>query len=96
MEQTQIPELSTAATPAQCRQWLTRIVREFGPGFHPDTRGDEYIAEGSESPSLTAANAARLDAALDVAFAQLGDTVYDLCVDCALGTLTAPLARTGY
>jgi hypothetical protein len=95
MQQTQIPALSNAATPAQCRQWLTWIVREIGPGFHPDTRGDAYLVEGSERASLNAANAARLDAGLDVAFATLGDAVYDLCVDSALATLIAPVARAG-
>jgi hypothetical protein len=39
------PHLPEDADEETCRNWLRKICRDFGLGFHPDTPADDYTGE---------------------------------------------------
>ena len=69
----------------QCRNWLREVCRWLGPGFHPDTRGEEYVSSlpGSigSGPLLNAEEIALYNRGMDACFAVLGDEVYVIGLD---------------
>jgi len=68
--------------PAQCRRWLRDVCRWLGPGFHPDTRGEDYVVRQAAStelhPLLSAADLTRYNDGLAACFRALGDQVYEI------------------
>lgn len=70
------PTLPGNADRDDCRRWYRQLVRDFGPGFHPDTPADDYVdAKGRRLPTdVTTA----LDVSIDRAFTLLGDELYDV------------------
>ena len=69
----------------QCRNWLREVCRWLGPGFHPDTRGEEYVSSSPGSigpgPLLTAEEVTLYNRGIEGCFAVLGDEVYVVGLD---------------
>lgn len=69
----------------QCRRWVREICRWLCPGFHPDTRGEEYVSHSPGSrasgPLLTPDEIALYNLGMDAGFELLGDEVYVIGLD---------------
>ena len=72
-------------TPDECRKWLREVCRWLGPGFHPDTRGEEYVCSSSATvdsgPLLTTQEADLYNNGIDACFALLCDEGYHIGLD---------------
>ena len=87
-----ITELPDDATPDEARDWLRSITRDFGLGFHPDTRPEDYIDDHGRR--LSDVDIASMNVSLERVFALLGDTEpYDVCLDEARSVLIRNLTR---
>ena len=69
----------------QCRDWLREVCRWLGPGFHPDTRGEEYVSSSPGSigsrPLLRTEEVSLYNHGIDVCFTILGNEVYVIGLD---------------
>lgn len=72
----------------EARQIAAKWAARIGVGFHPDTRGVDYV------PPLAAAEAAEYDADMDALFALPGDP-YEAALTAMedAGLLHAPVSR---
>ena len=66
------------ATKRAAERVVRQLVRDIGPGFHPDTPGREYVRMSDGKRSFTRNQAKVIDCKLDFAFRLLGDRVYDI------------------
>ncbi len=60
--------LSLCVTMDDVRAFLGSMVALIGGGYHPDTRGQEYVETGTDQPVFDAAVAARVDLVTESAF----------------------------
>lgn len=73
-------ELNESATRQDAEIWLRQLVREFGPGFHPDTPPCEYV--DAKGRTLSDKDAEILSRSLDRVFRVLGDEApYEISVE---------------
>jgi hypothetical protein len=75
------PNLPAGADEEACKEWLRRLCRDFGLGFHPDTPAADYI--DGEGQSLPPEIVTALDDSIDRAFKILGDEIYEVCGEVA-------------
>lgn len=62
---------------AEALEWLGQAVYAIGPGFHPDTSGNQYVENESGARSMTDEQALQFD--LDSA--EVAEILEDNCVD---------------
>ena len=79
------PVLGENPSPEQCRDWLHEVCRWLGLGFHPDTRGEEYVSASPDSVDagllLTPEEILLYNDGLDVCFAVLDEEIYVIGLD---------------
>jgi hypothetical protein len=63
---------------ATAKRCIRELVRAIGPGFHPDTRFDEYV-DSSGAALFAADMAARLDAGFELLLSTLESAGIDPC-----------------
>lgn len=66
-------QLPATATPEDAERWLRELVRDFGLGFHLETRPEDYVFPDSR-PCFSVEECRVLSDSLDRLFAILGDT----------------------
>ena len=61
--------------------WAAYIarVRQLGLAFHPDTRGNDYVAEGG-GPAFTPTEAAEYERDVEAAFARDDEDPYEVAI----------------
>ena len=67
------PVPAVPASPEEAESFLMWCGTHIGPGFHPDTRGPEYIHGPDHSPTFTPDQSARFDRAMGAAFGLVAD-----------------------
>lgn len=76
------PNLPADADETGCRDWLRKLCRDFGLGFHPDTQASDY--KNWEGLPLPPDIVAALDDSIERTFRMLGDELpYDICAEVA-------------
>ena len=76
-----------------CKEWLRKLCRDFGLGFHPDTPASDYT--NSEGLPLPPDVVAALDDSMDRAFEILDEeTLYTVCAEVAERTLAELVAQS--
>lgn len=76
------PNLPADADEDGCKEWLRKLCRDFGLGFHPDTPASDY--RNREGLPLPPDVVSALDDSLDRVFEILGDEApYQLCCEVA-------------
>lgn len=74
-------ELPTNSTSDEVIEWLQRLVRDFGIGFHPDTPAEDYTTP-TGSRSLTPDECVSLNRSIILLFSILGDELpYTICAN---------------
>ena len=69
------------STPDTASTWLRQLVREFGGGFHLDTRAEDYTRDDGEQV-FTGPESDILESSIDKLFAILGDELpYEIGAD---------------
>lgn len=86
------PNLPADADQEKCREWLRKLCRDFGLGFHPDSPADDYI-DGDGLPFPPAVVSA-LDESVNRAFELLGDEVYDIGAEVGQAMLAELISRS--
>lgn len=75
------PVLASNAVSEDAILWLQQVKEWVGPGFHPDTRGADYVRSDNGEPTFLPGDASRLDTDLVTCFKLLGtDTPYEIAI----------------
>ena len=65
----------------QAIEFLENIIKEVGPGFHPDTDFKDYIKKDPKDITFTEIEAEVLNEQINEVFEALGDEIYDISLD---------------
>jgi hypothetical protein len=75
-----IPAFDAPLTLENAAAWMDKVCERLGAGFHPDTRGRDYVVGGTDgSSSLDSEEANRLDAGVERLF-ELAADPYELSI----------------
>lgn len=76
-----LPQFPKVVDKESARAFLTWCAKHIGGGFHPDTRFTDYVVNKTNKATFTKDLAYRLQTELNITFAILGDSVYDVAME---------------